>query len=408
MAVVDESALEENFLGELIRPGDANYDRARSISNAMFDRRPAFIARCTGVADVIEAVRFARDADLAVAVRSGGHSVAGYGVCDDGIVIDLSPMRGVRVDPGTRTARAQAGLTWGQFDRETQAFGLATTGGRVTTTGIAGLTLGSGSGWLESKFGLVADNLLSVDIVTADGQVLTASEDENPELFWGLRGGGGNFGIATSFDYRLHQLGPIVVGLDTGFRFKVAGIDRTNNASWFYAGPGTSEERAMKQALHKGDASDLNVYSTTAGPYLGWAYFPSTYKTKPWIDGLVIDWASMLHTSTAYVGRYDLGKTGTHESGHWFGLYHVFQGGCNHWGDYVDDTPPQLIATRGCPEGQDSCSEPSLDSIHNYMDYSYDSCYNQFTAGQAAREDVPFAVELRDGGPGVMVRRGSA
>jgi hypothetical protein len=174
-------------------------------------------------------------------------------------------------------------------------------------------------------------------------------------------------------------------GVNTGFKFKLAGIDRTDNAEWFYAGPTTTGERTMKKALHQGDASDLNIYLTTAGAYLGWAYFPSTYKTKPWIDGIVIDWESMLHTSTRYAGAYDLGKTATHEAGHWVGLYHVFQGGCNNWGDYIDDTPPQLIATRGCPEGQDSCKEPGLDSIHNYMDYSYDSCYDQFTAGQTAR-----------------------
>ena len=174
-------------------------------------------------------------------------------------------------------------------------------------------------------------------------------------------------------------------GYPTGFNFVLAGVDRTDNAEWFNAGPSTSAERDMKKALHQGDASDLNIYLTTAGAFLGWAYFPSTYKTKPWIDGIVIDWASMVRTSTQYKGRYDLGKTATHETGHWLGLYHVFQGGCNAKGDYVDDTPPQLIATSGCPEGQDSCSEPGLDSIHNYMDYSYDSCYDQFTAGQTAR-----------------------
>jgi hypothetical protein len=136
----------------------------------------------------------------------------------------------------------------------------------------------------------------------------------------------------------------------------------------------------MKKALRLGDASDLNVYSTTAGAYLGWAYFPSTYKTQPFYDGVVIDWASMFKTSRAYRGAYDLGKTATHEVGHWFGLYHTFQGGCNHWGDYVDDTPAMLVPTRGCPEGKDTCSDPGLDPIHNYMDYSYDSCYDQFTA----------------------------
>jgi hypothetical protein len=174
-------------------------------------------------------------------------------------------------------------------------------------------------------------------------------------------------------------------GVDTGFRFSLVGVDRTANAAWYNAGPGSSDERAMKRALHRGDASDLNIYVTTAAAYLGWAYFPSNYKTHPWRDGIVVDWESLPGTSTRYAGAYDLGKTATHEAGHWVGLYHVFQGGCNNWGDYVDDTPPQLIATRGCPEGQDSCKEPGIDSIHNYMDYSYDSCYDQFTADQATR-----------------------
>jgi FAD/FMN-containing dehydrogenase len=178
----------------------------------MFDRRPGLIARCSGAADVIAAVNFARETSMPLAVRGGGHSASGYGTCDDGLVIDLSPMKGIRVDPQAGTARAEAGMTWGEFDRETQAFGLAVTGGRFSTTGIAGLTLGSGSGWLERKCGLAADNLLSVDIVTADGSLLTASEAENEELFWGLRGGGGNFGVVTSFDYRLHEVGPIVYG----------------------------------------------------------------------------------------------------------------------------------------------------------------------------------------------------
>jgi FAD/FMN-containing dehydrogenase len=161
---------------------------------------------------VIAALGFARENGLEVAVRGGGHSVPGYSTCDDGIVIDLTPMTGVFVDPSARTARAAGGVTWGEFDRETQIFGLATTGGRITTTGIAGLTLGSGSGWTERTFGFTVDNLLSAQMVTADGRVVNASESENPDLFWGLRGGGGNFGIVTSFEYRLHPLGPIVIG----------------------------------------------------------------------------------------------------------------------------------------------------------------------------------------------------
>jgi FAD/FMN-containing dehydrogenase len=178
----------------------------------MFDRHPALIARCTSGADVVAAVNFARENDLIVAVRGGGHSTVGYGTCDGGVVIDLSPMKAIEVDPEARTARADAGLTWGEFDAATQQHGLAVTGGRFSTTGIAGLTLGSGSGWLERKCGLTADNLLSVDIVTANGEQITASEDENAELFWGIRGGGGNFGIVTSFTYRLHEVGPMVYG----------------------------------------------------------------------------------------------------------------------------------------------------------------------------------------------------
>ena len=213
--LIDDGAVAElgaTFGGVLLRPEDDHYDAARAIFNGMYDLRPALIARCSGVADVIAAVNFARESGLEVAVRAGGHSVPGYGSCDDGIVIDVSPMKGVFVDPAARTARVEAGVTWGEFDRETQAFGLATTGGRITTTGVAGLTLGSGSGWLERKFGFTVDNLLSLQMVTAAGEVVNASERENPELFWGLRGAGGNFGVVTSFEFRLHPLGPIVLG----------------------------------------------------------------------------------------------------------------------------------------------------------------------------------------------------
>src|SRR2546426_1894155 len=213
--LIEEAAVAEfsaTFSGAVVRPGDEGYDAARAVFNGMYDRRPALIARCRGVADGIAGVDLARDSGLEVAVRGGGHSVPGYSTCDDGIVIDLTSMNGVFVDPEKRTARAAGGVTWGEFDREAQAFGLATTGGRVTTTGVAGLTLGSGSGWTERKFGFTVDNLLSVQMVTADGSVVTASESENPELFWGLRGGGGNFGVVTSFEYRLHPLGPVVLG----------------------------------------------------------------------------------------------------------------------------------------------------------------------------------------------------
>ena len=175
-------------------------------------------------------------------------------------------------------------------------------------------------------------------------------------------------------------------GYATGFSFVLAGVDRTVNAEWFNEKINSNAERAMKKALHKGGSNALNWYSTTADVYLGWAYFPDVLKKgNAYLDGVVVDWESMPGTSTRYAGRYDLGGTGPHEVGHWLNLHHVFNGGCNNWGDYVDDTPPQSIATAGCPEGQDSCREPGLDSIHNYMDYSYDACYTEFTKGQAAR-----------------------
>jgi hypothetical protein len=205
------SALGESFRGQLVRQSDSDYDHQRKIWNGSIDRRPALIARCAGVADVIAAVRFARESGLEVALRSGGHSYPGFSVCDGGMVIDASPMRGIRVDPEGRTARAQAGVLLGELDREAQAFGLAVPAGIVTHTGLAGLTLGGGIGWLERKYGLTIDQLLSVDLVTADGEFVRASETENSDLFWGVRGGGGNFGIVTEFEFRLNPVGPIVL-----------------------------------------------------------------------------------------------------------------------------------------------------------------------------------------------------
>ena len=213
--MLDPSAIEKfrpMVRGTVLCPGQDGYDAARTIPNAMIDRRPAVIARCVSAADVIACVRFAREQDLVVAVRGGGHSVAGKSVCDGGLMIDLSTMKGIRVDPTRRTARAETGLTLGEFDRETQAFGLATTLGVVSKTGIAGLTLGGGWGHMHAKHGLALDNVVSADVVTADGRLLTANADENPDLFWGLRGGSGNFGIVTSLEYRLYERGPVLGG----------------------------------------------------------------------------------------------------------------------------------------------------------------------------------------------------
>ncbi len=211
---IDSAAVEDfksRFRGDLIRPDHPLYDEARSIWNAMIDKRPALIARCIGTADVIEAVRFADRNNLLVAVRGGGHNVAGSALCDDGLVIDLSLMKGIHVDPVRRIARAQPGVTWGELDRETQVFALAVPGGIVSETGIAGLTLGGGFGWLSRKHGFTCDNLLSVEVVTANGELVTAGKTENADLFWGIRGGGGNFGVVTSFEYELHPVGPEVM-----------------------------------------------------------------------------------------------------------------------------------------------------------------------------------------------------
>ena len=211
-------ALRTNLRGELLEPGDESYDSARLIWNGMFDKKPAFIARCDGTADVIEAVNFARETDLPLAVRCGGHNSGGSGSCDDGLLIDLSTMKGVYVNPKTRLARVQGGATWGDFDREAQIYGLATPGGLISATGVGGLTLAGGLGWLRGKHGLSIDNLVSVDIVNADGVLRTASETENSELFWGVRGGGGNFGVVTSFEFVVHPVGPTVMFLGCLYR----------------------------------------------------------------------------------------------------------------------------------------------------------------------------------------------
>lgn len=209
---VDGSAIDQlttSIRGDVLKPGDARYGE-KPVFNAMHQRRPALIVRCTGTADVITAVNFARQHNLLVAVRGGGHSVAGHSSCDNGLVIDLTRMRGVDVDPDSRVARVQGGALWADVDRETQAFGLIVPGGVVSETGVAGLTLGGGEGWVRRKYGLTIDSLLSARVVCADGSVRTASATSEPDLFWALRGGGGNFGIVTSFEFRAHPLGPIV------------------------------------------------------------------------------------------------------------------------------------------------------------------------------------------------------
>jgi FAD/FMN-containing dehydrogenase len=208
-AVADLAA---TFEGALLQPDDDGFDAARHVWNGMIDRRPVLIARCASTSDVVAAVNYARDTRLPLAVRGGGHSAVGYGTCDEGVVIDLSPLNSIEIDPVARTARVGGGCTWGELDPAAQEHGLAVTGGRFSTTGVAGLTLGSGSGWLERKCGLTADSLLSAEIVLADGSVVVAGPEDNPDLYWALRGGSGNFGVVTRFEYRLHEIGPIIYG----------------------------------------------------------------------------------------------------------------------------------------------------------------------------------------------------
>ncbi len=215
-AVIDEAEIDDLRMimrGPLLRSGHPGYDEARAIFNGMFDRHPALIVRCRGAADVMDAIQFAGRHHLLMAVRGGGHSVAGNSICDEGLVIDLSQMNSVVVDRKRRVARVQGGATWADVDRETQAFGLATPGGLVSHTGVAGLTLGGGVGWLRNKYGLSCDNLVSAEVVTADGAIITANANENSDLFWALRGGGGNFGVVTSFEFALHPVGPTVAAV---------------------------------------------------------------------------------------------------------------------------------------------------------------------------------------------------
>lgn len=254
------SGFQASLRGQLLLPKQAGYDEARKLHNALIDKHPALIVRCAGVADVIAAVKFARSHGIITSVRGTGHNVAGLALCDDGLVIDLSEMKGIHADPVARTARVESGVTWAELNHELQAFGLAATGGFVGTTGVAGLTLGGGLGWLVRKHGCALDNLLSADVVAAEGQFLRASATENPDLFWGIRGGGGNFGIITSFEFRVHPAGTVLAGLvlhhlskgREALRFwreyeKTAPIETSNSVALFTAAPEVPVPDTLRQ-----------------------------------------------------------------------------------------------------------------------------------------------------------------
>lgn len=267
--------LDRHFAGQLLVPGSEGYDQARRVWNGNIDRYPSVIARCTGVADVMAALRHARERGLLIAVRGGGHSIAGLSTCDGGIVIDLGPMKGVRVDPVAGTATAGPGVIWREFDRETQQFGLATPGGTVSDTGIAGLTLGGGLGFLSRRFGLTSDNLVGADLLTADGRLLRVSDQEHPDLMWGLRGGGGNFGIVTSFTYRLHELaGPVLGG------------------ALVYSADGAGElvRRARDWAEQAPDAAAIMIMLGTAPPA---PFLPAELHGRPMVM-LQVAWSETL------------------------------------------------------------------------------------------------------------------
>jgi len=275
--------LRAGFSGTLLEPSDDGYDDARRVHNGLIDRRPALIAKCSNTADVVDAVRYARDAGLEISVRGGGHNVAGRAVADGALMIDLSTMKGIHVDPAARTVRAQGGVNWREFNRATAVHGLATTGGAISTTGIAGLTLGGGLGWLMAKHGLAADNLIGVELVTADGGVVNVSEDSDPDLLWALRGGGGNFGIAASLEYRLHPLTMVTGGLiahpiDAGpellrfYRDAVAGAsdDLTIFAALAHTPDGSGMKIAGMIVFHTGSPAqserDLEPFKTWGSP----------------------------------------------------------------------------------------------------------------------------------------------
>src|SRR5437588_6037426 len=249
--------LASTFGGQLLKPSDVDYDDARKVHNGLIDKRPALIARCRGTADVVDAVNFARMHGLEVAVRGGGHNVAGRATIDGGLMIDLAPMKGIHVDLKRCLARAEGGATWADLNRETQLHGLAITGGVVSTTGIAGLTLGGGLGWLMGKYGLALDNLQSIELVTAEGRALQASAKEPPDLFWAVRGGGGNFGVVTSFEYRLVPVGPMVTGGLIAYAF-----DSAREMLRFYRDFTASvpdEQTVAATLVHAPDGSGTNL-----------------------------------------------------------------------------------------------------------------------------------------------------
>ncbi len=283
ISTIDGEALEAlaaAFSGTILQPGDEGYDDARRVHNGLIDRRPAIIARCAGTADIQDAVKLARASGLEISVRGGGHNVAGRAVAEGGLMIDLSPMRGIHVDPTAQTARAQGGVLWSELNREAHAHGLAVTGGAISSTGIAGFTLGGGLGWLMAKHGLGADNLIGVELVTADGEVLNVADDTHPDLMWALRGGGGNFGVAASLVYRLHPLTMVTGGLiahpiDAAgdmlrfYRDAVAGCsdDLTVFAAVVHAPDGSGMKLAAMVVFHTGDPAQAEI---DIAPFKNW------------------------------------------------------------------------------------------------------------------------------------------
>jgi hypothetical protein len=298
------SKLRAGLSGEALSPGDQGYEEARRIHNGLIDRRPAVIARCRHAADVALAVGFARDRELEISVRGGGHNVAGKAVADGGLMIDLSEMKRVDVEPSLRTARAQGGVTVGEYDRATAAFGLATTSGVVSTTGVAGLTLGGGQGWLMARHGLAVDNLISAEVVLASGEIVTASDEENPDLFWALRGGGGNFGVVTSFEFRAHPLvsvlgGPVLHPLEAAAQamafYREFAADLTDElstqAAFIHAPDGSGAKLCGVAVCHCGedhakaeaDIAPLRSFGSPAADMVGRMPYPAVNTGVDWL-----------------------------------------------------------------------------------------------------------------------------